>query len=105
MTMTDENSELHRVHELEQEKIILQEMNDFLEQHRAQINTKLSSISHEFRTPLVVIKSYVDMLLVGKYGSITVEQRKKLEMVQTNTNTLINAIFDTISEKESFENG
>ncbi|HLC24088.1 MAG TPA: histidine kinase dimerization/phospho-acceptor domain-containing protein [Nitrosopumilaceae archaeon] len=39
----------------------------------------LLQINHELRTPLVPILGYTEMLLDSKYGSVSVEQRKRLD--------------------------
>ena len=62
MTEFIEEPEDHVVKELEQEKIVLEEINQFLELKKSQNQEILDSMSHEFRTPLVIIKSYIDMI-------------------------------------------
>ena len=52
--------------------------------------------SHELKTPLVPIKSYTDMLLSGKFGSIKEEQRKALKTVMSNTDSLLRLVSDLL---------
>jgi signal transduction histidine kinase len=63
----------------------------------------LSVTSHELRTPMSVIKGYIQMMLKGNLGTISNEQKKALEIVLRNSNqldTLIQDILD-ISRLES----
>jgi len=104
MTESDQNSESHIVKELEQEKIVLEEINQFLELQKSQNQEILDSISHEFRTPLVIIKSYIDMMHQEKFGSINSTQREKLTLVQKNISLLIDAILQTLENLEDVKN-
>jgi len=101
LTELTPDSESHTVKELEQEKIVLEEINQFLELEKTQNQEILDSMSHEFRTPLVIIKSYIDMISQGKFGSINSTQREKLELVQTNVSLLITAILKTLDNLEN----
>lgn len=104
MIESDPNSESHMVKELEQEKIVLEEINQFLEHQKSQNQEILDSISHEFRTPLVIIKSYIDMMQQEKFGSINSTQREKLTLVQKNISLLIDAILKTLENLEDVKN-
>ncbi len=59
-------------------------------------NEFLAMITHELKTPLVPIKSYVDLLLLEKFGAINNEQRKKLELVRKNADSLLRLILDLV---------
>jgi PAS domain S-box-containing protein len=52
----------------------------------------LANVSHELQTPLVSIKGYTDMILKGRLGAITEEQRKGLEVSLRNVDRLIGMI-------------
>ena len=90
----------HTIKELEQEKMILEEINQSLEEKEFENKEILNSMSHEFRTPLVIIKSYVDMTLDEKFGKINSIQRQKLEHVKKNIDILITSIFKTLEVLE-----
>lgn len=63
----------------------------------------LSITSHELRTPMSIIKGYIQIMLKGNLGSINNEQIKALEIILRNSNrldTLIQDILD-ISRLES----
>ncbi|MEX2192600.1 MAG: histidine kinase dimerization/phospho-acceptor domain-containing protein [Nitrosarchaeum sp.] len=98
MSENTDNMESHKIKELEQEKIILKEINEFLEKKELENNKILDSMSHEFRTPLVIIKSYVDMILQEEFGKINSLQHERLEHVQNNINLLTMAIFKTLEQ-------
>lgn len=62
-------------------------------------NELLTKIDHELRTPLVPILVYAEMLLDSKYGPISDEQRKRLEIVQSSTKALVQTIQELFNEK------
>lgn len=59
----------------------------------------LTKINHDLRTPLVPILTYTDMLLDSKYGSISDEQRKRLEIINSSTKGLLQTIQDLFNKK------
>ncbi|MFQ5781908.1 MAG: histidine kinase dimerization/phospho-acceptor domain-containing protein [Nitrosopumilus sp.] len=89
-----------KLKELEQQKMILEEITQSLEQKEFKNQKVLDSMSHEFRTPLVIVKSYVDLILEEKFGSINYKQHEKLEHVQKNIDVLIGVIFETLKKLE-----
>ena len=63
----------------------------------------LSVTSHELRTPMSIIKGYIQMILKGNLGTVNDEQKHALDIVLRNSNqldTLIQDILD-ISRLES----
>ncbi|MHB8602493.1 MAG: histidine kinase dimerization/phospho-acceptor domain-containing protein [Nitrosotalea sp.] len=62
----------------------------------------LTRIHRELRTPLVPILAYTDLLLDSKYGSISDEQRKRLEIINSDTKGLLQTIQD-LSNKKTFD--
>ena len=48
----------------------------------------LSITTHELRTPLVPIKSQIQLLLAGDYGAINPEQKRAIEMIYRNEEVL-----------------
>ncbi len=59
----------------------------------------LIKINHELRTPLVPILTYTDMLLDSKHGSISDEQRIRLEIINSSAKELVQTIQDLFNEK------
>ena len=91
----------HSINELNQEKIILQEINKYLDKNETINKEIFDSLSHELRTPIVTIKSYIDMLLNDQFGELTEQQKEKLERIKENTDLLIKFIFQILEKKES----
>ena len=90
----------HALKELEQEKLLLEEINQYLSENESISNDVFDSMSHELRTPTVTIKSYIDMLLEGKFGNLTKVQHEKLEKIKTNTDLLIGVIFQMLEKSK-----
>jgi signal transduction histidine kinase len=51
-------------------------------------NRIISNVSHEARTPISVIKLYSQLMIRGKYGSLTDEQSGTLDLIVMNSNDL-----------------
>lgn len=94
-------SNSHRLNELEQEKEILAELNKYLEKKDATHTEILNALNQDIRTPLVTIKGYTDMLIDGKFGEINEIQREKLMHVKHSIETLISAVFEDFKRKDS----
>jgi len=88
------------IKELEQEKLFLEEINHFLSENENISNEVFDSMSHELRTPTVSIKAYTDMLLEGQFGKLTKTQKEKLEKIKTNTDLLIEVIFQMLEQSK-----
>ena len=91
----------HEKNELEQERIILLQLNDYLTENEIISNEIFDSLSHELRSPMVTIKGYSDMLISGKFGNLTSEQQEKLERIKTNTDLLIDTIFKMLEKTKN----
>jgi len=70
MKLKKPSGKAHLMKELEQEKLFLEEINQYLSENENISNEVFDSMSHELRTPAVSIKAYTDMLLQGQFGSI-----------------------------------
>ncbi len=57
----------------------------------------VSLASHELRTPMTVIKSYIWLLLEGKTGEITEKQKEYLQRTYDSTIRLINMVNDMLN--------
>ncbi len=88
------------LNETKQEKMMLEELNEFLEENKTITGEVMDSMSHELRTPIVAIKAYTDMLLQNKFGELTSEQKQRLEMIQKNTDSLVKAVFDLLEKSQ-----
>jgi len=94
------SSEVDKTREMEQEKIIFKELYGYLDSHEKFSEKVFGAMSHELRTPTVTIKAYTEMLLDGKFGDLTPEQKEKLERIKENTDLLIDAIFSLLHAKD-----
>lgn len=92
--------EMHKIRELEQEKILLRGVQDILDQKYVKMDELCTIISHEFKTPLVPIKAYLEMLLEGNFGKLTKIQEEKLSTIRANTGRLSELIEDIIEFKK-----
>jgi len=57
-------------------------------------------ISHEFKTPLVPVNAYLEMILDGKFGKLTKKQGDKLHIIQSNVEQLSELIADILESKK-----
>lgn len=60
----------------------------------------LTMITHELKTPLVPIKGYVDILISEKLGALNPEQRKRVEIIKSSTNSLLKLITDLLDAQK-----
>lgn len=75
----------------------IQEANEKLKQLDKLKDEFVSLASHELRTPMTVIKSYIWMLLEGKTGELSEKQKSYLQRTYTSTDRLINMVNDMLN--------
>ncbi|HJU14518.1 MAG TPA: PAS domain-containing sensor histidine kinase [Candidatus Nitrosotalea sp.] len=56
----------------------------------------LAMITHELKTPLVPIQGYVDILLAEKFGTLTDDQKRRLEIIKSNVRYLMRLMTDLL---------
>lgn len=56
----------------------------------------VNNVSHEFRTPLTVIKDYVSLVREGMVGEVTDEQRRMLDIAGVRADDLNNMVDDLL---------
>ncbi|HPD18343.1 MAG TPA: PAS domain S-box protein, partial [Candidatus Goldiibacteriota bacterium] len=56
----------------------------------------VSMISHDLRTPITAIKGFLSLMLGGATGEITSQQKEYLEIIQNNSERLLNLINDLL---------
>src|SRR5581483_4321409 len=56
----------------------------------------VSTVSHEFKTPLTSIKGFANLLLSGEAGSLTDEQRRFLGIIQSSADRLHSMVLDLL---------
>jgi len=92
------HDELHRRHELlEGRDRELNRLNEELRKLDEMKSNLLSNVSHELSTPLVSIRGYTEMILKGRLGPLTEEQRNGLSLALTNIDRLISMIEGLLS--------
>ena len=90
----------HFIKELEQEKLLLEQLNKYLEENESISDEVFDSVSHDLRTPVSTIKAYTDMLLQGHFGDLTSKQKEKMKQIKENTDLLINVIFQMLDKSK-----
>jgi light-regulated signal transduction histidine kinase (bacteriophytochrome) len=91
----------HRINELEQEKIILIQLNKYLEGEKFSFDDFVSTISDMALNPIVPITAYVDMLLAGYFGELNKKQKEKLTVIKDSTVLLKKRLTSTKIPKKS----
>lgn len=75
----------------------IQEVNRRLQELEKLKDEFVSLASHELRTPMTVIKSYVWLLLQGKAGAFNEKQKLYLDRTYASTDRLINLVNDMLN--------
>ena len=70
--------------------------NEALKQLNRMKTDFVSNVSHELRTPLTSIKGFASLLLDGKLGPISEEQRRRLSRIDEQTNSLTKLVNDLL---------
>jgi len=96
--MEEDKKAQRKINEMEQERIFLEKINEYLSKNENISDEIFNSFSHELRTPIVTIKSYTDMILNGAFGELTPTQKEKLSRVKENTELLIDVIMKLIEK-------
>ncbi len=60
----------------------------------------LAMITHELKTPLVPIKSYIELALTEKLGPLTDVQKERLTIVQSSTEYLLKLVTDLLDAQK-----
>jgi len=60
----------------------------------------LTMITHELKTPIVPIKTYVDMMISEEFGSITEVQKQKLQFVKNSTGLILDLVSDLLDSQK-----
>lgn len=84
--------EKNLIKELTEKSIELERANEELKRFDQIKSTFISRVSHELGTPLTVIREFISLMLEGKGGSLTEEQREYLNITNRNVLRLSNLI-------------
>jgi|GEM_PF-1775510 signal transduction histidine kinase len=86
LAKTLHNIILIRKNQISQAKLI--ETHELLKSFETLKNSFIYNITHEFRTPLVTIKGYLDMLKDEDLGNLNSQQKKAINVIFKNSNQL-----------------
>ncbi|QDU57327.1 hybrid sensor histidine kinase/response regulator [Aeoliella mucimassa] len=81
---------------LRQQALLLKKKNRRLRQLYGAAQEFVDNVSHDFRTPLTVIKDYVNIIREGMVGQVTSEQHAMLSKVAVRADDLNNMVDDLL---------
>ncbi|CUR52219.1 Putative PAS/PAC sensor histidine kinase [Nitrosotalea devaniterrae] len=94
-------TEIHEAQEkIKSHELKMQEQLTQLKKLDALKDDFLTMITHELKTPLVPIMSYVDIMLSETFGKLNEEQKKRLEIIRTSTGSLLKLISDLLNTQK-----
>lgn len=82
----------------------LREQKDMLEKASEMKSTFISAVSHEFKTPLTIIRNYAHLLATGKLGEVNPEQKERLKKISTHSQYLARLV-DNLLNFSRLESG
>jgi len=83
---------------------LLESKNKKLEKLYKQAHEFVDNVSHEFRTPLTVIKEYASLVCDGLAGEVNAEQTRMLNIVEDRADDL-NTMVDDMLDSSKLESG
>ena len=87
--------------EIEQEKLLLNTINDQLMTKDSKYQDILDTLTTEFKVPLIPIMNYSKSLLEGDFGECSHAQKEKLKNISQNTDTLLDMISELLVSKNT----
>ncbi len=90
--------------EVQDGRDLLESKNSKLEKLYKQAHEFVDNVSHEFRTPLTVIKEYASIVCDGLAGEVTDEQIRMLNIVEDRADDL-NTMVDDMLDSSKLESG
>ncbi len=97
--------ETHKLlEEISQTRELLQSKNQKLEKLYKQAHDFVDNVSHEFRTPLTVIKEYASLMSEGCVGELSEQQVHMLKIVENRADDL-NTMVDDMLDSSKLEAG
>ncbi len=82
----------------------LREQKEMLEEASEMKSTFISAVSHEFKTPLTIIRNYAHLLATGKLGEVNPEQKERLKKISTHAQYLARLV-DNLLNFSRLESG
>jgi signal transduction histidine kinase len=96
--------EKNLIRDLTQKSVELERANEDLKRLDQLKSTFISSVSHELRTPLTVIKEFISLMIEGRGGPLTDDQKEYLGIAKKNILRLTNQI-ETLLDFSRIESG
>ena len=90
--------------EVQQSRELLERKNKKLAKLYDQAHEFVDNVSHEFRTPLTVVKEYVSLIRDGLVGDVNEEQKRMLHVVEDRADDL-NIMVDDMLDVSKLEAG
>ena len=90
--------------EVQQSRELLERKNKKLAKLYDQAHEFVDNVSHEFRTPLTVVKEYVSLICDGLVGDVNDEQKRMLNIVEDRADDL-NIMVDDMLDVSKLEAG
>ena len=78
----------YKIRELEQEKIILKALNEYILNNQVQ-PSDLIDFYLSILNSLIPVSAYVDFMLAGQYGALNEEQEEKLKIIKNTMSEII----------------
>lgn len=94
----------HLLADIDQARELLRTKNQKLEVLYKQAHDFVDNVSHDFRTPLTVIKEYASLIAEGFVGPVTSEQLRMLNIIENRVDDL-NAMVDDMLDSSKLESG
>ena len=85
---------------IKQDKIQIQNQLEELQKLTKAKDEFMAMITHELKTPLVPIKTYVDLMMSDKFGTLTEEQKQKLQHVKNSADSMLNLVTDLLDSQK-----
>ncbi len=90
--------------QLQEQSLLLQKKNRHLRRLYKTAQEFVDNVSHDFRTPLTVIKDYVSIIREGMVGNVNDEQQTMLDKVSVRADDL-NHMVDDLLDASKLESG
>ena len=81
-----QNELSHKIKELEQEKMVLRALNNYLVNDKI-LSEKFFTYTDKFKNSITPLKAYVDMLFAGHFGDLNDKQKEKLKIIKERLST------------------